>query len=825
MILALLCATWSAAGAFEPLYDPVVYPPEVFPEDPIVGGEVRTDDGGALILRHTEIVAEIHAGVARVTMVQHFQNPYDAPLEATYLLPLPADAAVDTMELQVGDRVTEAWVMERDAARQLYEDAVEEGKRAALLEQERENLFRQSVAGICPDENVTITLQYAHLVEFEDGLYTLSLPTTVGPRFDPPWVAAEDAAAVDTPHARATGTTVSVTAILDEGLPVEVLYSDTHDVDVIDEGTWGAEVRLLDDVAPDRDFVLSWSLAGAEPRAAVVAHKPGEDAWGYAAVTLEPQLLGDMFVARPRELLFVIDESCSMRGEPYETARATVERALSEMRETDTFNLVKFGSESSSLFRTPQPSSPQTVAQARQWLRHFDGGGTNMDAGIVHSLNMPGDPEAMRLVLLLTDGFISGERPMFDVVRENLGDARLFSLGIGHSVNRFLLEGLAEMGRGDVAYHIPGGTSIAQTVTSFYGRIAHPAMSDVEIDWGELEVVDAYPEHVPDLWAGQPVRVVARYARGGTAEVVVRGKVGTARVELPLQVTLPEVSYAHDGIASLWARRRIRDIEWYPGARSSDQVREEVTEIALEHHLVSAYTSLVAVDDEPCPCGAAARTEEVPHDAPHGLDLIAAGGSYGAAAGSGYGSAGSHRSANGIAANAGLMGALGSSSGGVAYGVGGLGSRGSGLGGGGSAQGPGWLGTKGVGSGAAGYGGGGGSFGAKASAPIASVASDPIVLGAMDKTLIEDVIRRHLNAIRYCYQRELQKDASLAGRLAVKFVIAADGTVSTASAQASSLNNATVEQCVAGRFQRMQFPRSPGGGIVVVTYPIVFSAQ
>ena len=772
MLLAALAAALCMAAAdpdvSEFLDDPILYPPEVMEGDGITGGEIRVQNGGALVLQHSSVAAEIHAGLARVTLVQTFKNPYEEALEATYLFPLPALAAVDSMDMICGERHVEGIIMERGAARRAYEAARDEGHKAALLEQERDNLFTQSIAGLCPGETVEIVLQYVEQVPYEDGLYTLSIPLTVGERYSPPWV--EDRGNLDTPYER-TGREVDLSVYIEEGIPVESVWSDTHAIEIPEEGSWGAAVELASfDRIPNKDFVLVWSLAGSQPRASVVTHRPDPEEPGYLALTLEPQLLDDLFQPRPRELMFVIDESCSMRGEPFEIARATVLTALKQMGPDDTFNLVTFADRSRSLFEAPKPSTEATRAEAREWLQVFDGGGTQMETGIIHSLTAPGDPDHLRLVLMLTDGFIGGEDSMFATVKRYLGDSRLFALGIGSSTNRYLLEGLAEMGRGDVSYQLRG-TPIQETVDSFYARIAHPGMSNIQVDWGDLEVTEQYPTRIPDLWAGQPLRVVARYEGTGPSTVRVTGLVGTQTYGLDLPVEVLAADPAHEAVATLWARRKVRDLEWYPHGRSPAEVRQAVIDVALEHHLVTKYTSLVAIDDAPSACGPASLSVQVPQELPAGTGISSS-----------------------------LLGGAGS-----VTGFGGLGSRGRG-------------------SGSSGYGSGGGSFGAKGVGGIGRIGGDPIVIGSIDKSLIEAVIKRHMNQVRYCYQRELTRDPALAGRVTVRFAIAADGSVSKAEVQQSTLGNAVVEACLVQRFLRFAFPEPAGGGTVVVNYPFVFSA-
>jgi Ca-activated chloride channel homolog len=766
----------SARADVPGLHDPLVYAPEVFPSDEVGAGEMRLDDGSgrALVLEHTSVVAEIHVGLARVTQTQWFHNPYEEPISAEYLFPLPADSAVDAMELRCGDRVIEGVVMERQAARDAYNEARKDGRKAALLEQQRENLFRQHVANLCPDEEVQVTLQYVQQVAYRDGEYRLDVPFAVGPRYSPPWV--EDAAALETPYAR-DGGAVDVTVLVEEGVPVGGLWSETHDVVIVEEGTWGAEVQLLEgEELPNRDFSLQWTLAGNQPQAMVVAHRADADEPGYIAVSIEPQVLDDYFVARPRELLFVIDQSGSMQGEPYDVARQTVLHAIDTMDDDDTFNVIGFSSQSRALFPTPQASSAQNRARAEAWLDRFDGGSTEMQRGIIQSLTMPGDPERMRLVLMLTDGFIGGETHMFATVRKHLGSARLFSLGVGSSPNRFLLEGLAEMGRGDVIYHA-WGSSVQGAVTRFYDRIAHPAMSEIEIDWGGLEIEQQYPRTIPDVWAGSPVRVVARYTpgqetAGGVLQTTLRvsGRVGRDIVDIDVPIEVPvDAAPSHEAVASLWARRRIRDVEWYPGERNPAQVRADVIDVALSHHLVSTYTSLVAIDEQPGTCGPASQSFIVPQLAPAGVNMEAAGA-------------------------------------GMQYGSGGMGSRGIGYGGGGySGRSVGAL-----------YGKGRGSVG--------TVQGAPIILGSIDRSSIGAVIKRNVGKFKTCYERELKTDPTLSGRVEVKFSIAPDGAVAVATIKNSTLGSPVVEQCMVKHFKRLTFPAPVGGGHVVVTYPFVFQA-
>ncbi|GDX80808.1 inter-alpha-trypsin inhibitor domain-containing protein [Deltaproteobacteria bacterium] len=768
-LVAALAAVSSPAQARVPGWDdPVLYPPEVSASDDVVGGELRVGEADAsgvqntLVLEHTSVYAEVSAGIVDVTMTQWFSNPYDVPIEATYLLPLPEGAAVNRMRLTCGGRVVDGFVAERGEARAIYEAAKADGRKAALLEETRNNLFRQSISNLCPGEEVEIEIGWVEQAALEDSVYSWTLPLTVGPRFSPPWV--EDAAELVTPYAD-DGRRVDVSVAIEEGMPVEGLWSDTHDIGVVDEGAWGAEVAFAADVEiPNRDFALDWTLGGESVRAAVVAAWPDPDDDGYFALTVEPPGAGELDPGelRPRELVFLIDESCSMSGEPYEVAKAAVTQALRDMRPSDTFNVMRFSDDTASLFLESQPSTRDTRASATAWLEHFDSGATYMENGLRAALSGPARPNSMRLILLLTDGFVGDDDMIASVVRENLGNNRVFALGVSSSPNRSLLARVAEMGRGAVLYHRPG-TSVKRAVDTFYQRIARPAFTDVVIDWGGLDVDEVYPSRTPDLWAGQVLRVVGRFSTENldSADVVVSGYVGRRRVSLAATVDLAgALDDPHAGVATLWARRKVADLDGANPGHATGIRRDEIVDVALEHSLVTRYTSLVAVDEAPGTCGPGGVTVEVPNEAPSDMSTAGL---------LGYGSGGGY---------------------GVGYGL-----------------------------------AGGGRYAYRGRASIGVVASEPMILGSIDHSLIDAVIKRNLAPIRYCYQRELQKNPALAGKVQTKFVVAADGSVASAEVRSSTLGSPEAEACLLGVLRRMAFPAPAGGGIVVVTYPFVFAGE
>ncbi len=729
-------------------------------------GRFVTAEGGALVLTHTEVDATVEAGLAVVEVRQTFENPFDHPVEATYLFPLPADAAVHAMTMTCGARVIEGAILPRAEARSRYDAAAAAGQRAALVVQEQGHRFRQSVASLCPGETVTVSLTYLDPLSFEDGATTLVFPTTVGPLYRPDGTP-------EPPLTTLPAHAVDVRVRIAEGVPVASLWSDSHAIEITEEDERGVTVwNDALDALPNKDFHLSWTLGGARPQLSAVALPSAEGEDGYLAVTLAPEVLPDLAERRARELLFVIDESCSMIGTPFEIARATVLQALRALGPDDTFDLVRFSSEASALFPAAVPATPANVAAAEAWLGTFDEGGTEMTAGIVRSLTLPRDPERLRLVLFATDGFIGDDRDVLRAVEDHLGDARIFSLGVGSSVNRVLLDGLAAVGRGDALYLLPD-TPPEEIVDRFLDRIAHPALTDLALDWGGLDVVEVYPERLPDLFAGQAVRVVAR-VRGPLhdAELTLTGDAGDESIELRRRLRVDDAA-RHPGLPAVWARAKIGALTWDARLHGGDP-EAEVTAVARAHHLVSPYTSLVATETGPSACGPSQAVIDVPSMVPAGL------------------------------------GAVGT----VGVGVGG----GGGLGFGG-------LGTIGTASNSPGSGTGGGTFGARGEGGLGAVGTGAIILGALDRSVLDAVVRRDWSAITDCYDRELAKSPGIGGRVVVRFEIGPDGSVRAASTKSSTLGHAAVEACVVGRFLRMRFPSPAGGGAVTVSYPLTFSPR
>jgi Ca-activated chloride channel family protein len=589
-------------------------------------------------LRHTDVRAEVSGFVARVNVTQEFENPFQDKIEAVYTFPLPQSAAVDDMTMKVGARTVKGKIMRREEAQAVYDAARNAGQVASLLDQERPNIFTQSVANIMPGERVTVTISYVETLKYEGGTYKFSFPTVVGPRYIPgaPQLQQGDAPAAGTdrvpdasrvtppvmPKDTRAGHDISIEVSIDAGLPIEDLKSISHEVRVERPAPARARVRLKDlSAIPNKDFVLRYDIAGRKIGDALLTHRGSRG--GYFTLILQPPERVAVEDVTPKELVFVLDTSGSMSGFPIEKAKETMRLALEGLYPQDTFNLITFAGDTNILFPEPVPATPANLAKARRFLETREGGGgTEMMKAIKAALD-PSDARGhVRVVCFMTDGYVGNDMEIISEVQKH-PNARVFSFGIGGSVNHFLLDKMAEHGRGEVEYVSlkDDGSAAARR---FHERVRNPLLTDITIDWGGLPVADVYPKQIPDLFSAKPVVLTGRFTGPGRGVVRLRGRMGGNAFEREIAVALPESQAEHDVLATLWARRRVEDLmsEDYAGAQRGtmrDDLREAVTNLGLEYGLMTQFTSFVAVEEMTLTEGGESRRVEVPVELPEGM--------------------------------------------------------------------------------------------------------------------------------------------------------------------------------------------------------------
>jgi len=626
--LAELVAALPARTVVAPrpaLADPAARPGAPRPFTPrLVSRGADGKDALELPLVHTRVVAQVSGAISRVEVTQYFRNPSPDRLEAIYAFPLPPDAAVTDMLFRVGDRVVLSEVRRREEAKRVYEQARQEGRTAALTEQERPNLFTQSIANVPPGETVAVVLRYVHEVPFQDGRYQFHFPMTIGPRYVPGAPLAPGAvraARAGTGTAPDTDKVPDASRVTPSVVPAGV--RSAHDVDVLVKlvpaaafddvaarshrvvtGVDAAGARLValaeDDRVPDRDLVLSWRPAAAAPAAHALVQREKGDDWLLLFVQPPPEVAPAM--VRPKELVFLLDKSGSMMGAPIERAKALVFRALDALGPDDTFQIVAFDGGAQSMTAAPIPGTPANRARAKAWLGLLQGGGgTEMLAGVRAALEAPFDPRRLRMVVFCTDGFIGNEAEIIEAVERLRGPARVFGFGIGESVNRYLVEGVARAGRGAAEV-----VSLAEppdaAVERLFRRLDRPVLTELELAFEGARVEDLIPARLPDLFAGQPLVVSGRLAAGAPTALLLRGRLG----EAPWQARVPVVpapppdptGTAQPVAGTLWARRRVEELLSARPTAPAAAAIDEIVAHALRFKLVTPYTSFVAVERE-----------------------------------------------------------------------------------------------------------------------------------------------------------------------------------------------------------------------------------
>lgn len=589
-------------------------------------------------LKHTEVDAEVSGFLASVTVTQVFTNPYAEPLEALYVFPLPEKAAVDAMELVVGQRVIRGVIQTREQARNTYERARAEGKTAALLDQERPNIFTQSVANILPGEEIRVRIHYVERLVYESGQYRFDFPMTVGPRYiggepvafrqgegtSPDTTTVPDASRITPPvlppEVR-SGRDIRLTVRLDAGVPVHELRSTSHRVTVTREGTSRARVELAaDDRIPNKTFTLEYRVADALIRPAVLVHRePGAEE-GYFLVLLNPQLEPKQEEVVPRELYLVLDTSCSQSGPPIEKSKAIAAEVLRHLHPEDTFQVLNFDTAVTKFSPTAVPASPENVKTALPYVANFWGnGGTDVGVAAREAMVPANDPARLRMVLFMTDGFIGNDDQVLGTLQEHLREeTRVFSVGVGNDVNRYLVTKMGEVGRGASTF-VNLRRPEDEVAREFESRIRGPVLTSVRVDTDGLPVSDVYPRVMPDLFSGQPLFLVGRFQGTGQGLLRITGRVRGQERHFEVPISFPESAPEHSALRSLWARQQIDEltVENYRGEKP--EVVQAITTTALQYGLMSKYTSFVAVEEvaRTQPGGDSVR-EVVPVELPEG---------------------------------------------------------------------------------------------------------------------------------------------------------------------------------------------------------------
>ncbi len=589
-------------------------------------------------LKHTAVSASISAYIAIVNVTQQFHNPYDGKIEAAYVFPLPQNAAVSEFVMVVGERRIRGIIRERAEAERIYHEARRQGHVASLLTQERPNIFTQKVANIEPGKQIDIRITYFHTLAYEDGYYAFRFPMVVGPRFNPPHMAGGGVGAVGRgrggqsgqkvevqylrPNER-SGHDISLSVDINAGVPIEQIECTSHAINTDRTSPDRAAVTIAAaDRIPNKDFVLRYRVAGQRIKSSVLVHRdervPGG---GYFTLMLFPPADIAVIERRAMEMIFVLDCSGSMNGFPIEKAKGALCYALNRLRPGDSFQVIRFSNNASKFGPAPVEATAANIRRAVKYVKGLKGsGGTMMIEGIRAALDFPHDPHRLRFVSFMTDGFIGNEPAILGAVHKKLGPSRVFSFGVGQAPNTFLLDRMAVLGRGAVAY-VGLHDDAERIMADFWQRISHAALTDVEVDLSSMQVSDVYPRRVPDLFVGRPVILTGRFRGEGKTMVRVTGRAAGCNVQYDIPVDLSDPVNQHAALAGVWARMQIAELT--NQCTYTDDPHGELTgmirQTALDYHLMSAYTSFVAVDSATKTAGAYGTTVNVAVPVPEGV--------------------------------------------------------------------------------------------------------------------------------------------------------------------------------------------------------------
>ncbi|MDH3746813.1 MAG: marine proteobacterial sortase target protein [Gammaproteobacteria bacterium] len=585
-------------------------------------------------LMNTDVEMKISGLVARVKVRQEFENTGQDWVEGIYVFPLPDKAAVDRMRLHIGDRFIEGEIREKEKARKEYERAKAEGKKASLIEQQRPNMFTTSVANIAPGERVVVEIEYLEDLQYANGMFSLRFPMTLTPRYIPGtplpdrqgsgWSAdttqVDNASLISPPMvANSSAHRASIQIDLNVGVPLEIIASRYHPVNVAQQSGRYDIVLAGQTVPMDQDFELIWKpLAAAAPQAMAFTETiDGEP--HYLLMVMPPSTESAAKQLMPREMIFIIDTSGSMHGTSIGQAKKALGRALKRLRAGDRFNVIAFSSQPNALFPTSVAVDSGSMSAADAFVASLQAnGGTEMRAALELALGNPPAETHLRQVVFITDGAVGNEDELFKLIDRRLGNGRLFTVGIGSAPNSWFMRKAAETGRGTYTM-ISALNEVGERMDLLFGKIEQPQVTNISIDWPSGVIVDAYPDVVPDLYVNEPVSVKAKIS-GVVHDTDVVGISGnTVNGAWVRELAIADGADS-PGVAALWARARIGEL-MDMGRRGADasEIRDEVVSTALKHHLVSKYTSLIAVDKTPARvAGELLRRDQVPNRMAYG---------------------------------------------------------------------------------------------------------------------------------------------------------------------------------------------------------------
>jgi Ca-activated chloride channel family protein len=725
---------------------------------------VKSDDPSVdrLPLKSTSAAATISGVIADVKVTQLYQNEGSHALEAIYIFPASTRAAVYAMKMTIGERTIHAKIKKRDEARQEYEQAKQQGKSASLLEQQRPNVFQMNVANIMPGDLVRVEMSYTELLVPTDKVYEFIYPTVVGPRYSNQ--AASDAPSSDqwvrNPYlheGEAPPYTFDISVDIAAGMPIQKLFCTSHKVGVHYHGSSTASIDLepSEKAGGNRDYILKYQLSGDQVESGLLLYQGEKE--NFFLLMLQPPKRVTLAQIPGREYIFIVDVSGSMHGFPLEISKNLLKDLIGNLRPGDRFNVVLFAGGSTVMSETSVPANSANITRALNVIDNQQGGGgTELLPALKRALLLPKSEGFSRTIVIATDGYVSVEEEAFDLIRNNLDNANMFAFGIGSSVNRHLIEGMAHVGLGE-PFVITKPGEAASKAEAFRRLIESPVLTRVKVDFGRFNVYDLEPASIPDVLADRPMIVFGKWRGKPEGTISLSGLTGEKPYTDEIDVASVKPERTNASLPYLWARQRIMLLSDYNLLKKSDDRITEVTNLGLAYNLLTAYTSFIAVDSEVRNKDGKATTVNQPLPLPEGVSDYAVGGALARSVASPM------MMKQKFAAAEEEMRLPAKSE-------------------------------------------------DKATSQPAAVTPPSVkisrisVTGGLGKDAVRTTVEQHLNALQTCFQNMILRET-----IEIRITIAANGIAKKVEIVNSATKNETIKQCIIQKVKKWLFPTSAGG--------------
>ncbi|MDM8540577.1 VIT domain-containing protein [Desulfococcaceae bacterium HSG9] len=553
-------------------------------------------------LKSTHAEVNINGVIADVVIRQTYSNDGPQPINARYIFPASTRAAVHGMTMTIGENVIKAEIKERKKAQQTFDTAKKQGKSASLLKQQRPNVFSMNVANIMPGDLIAIELHYSELLEPTDSIYEFVYPTVVGPRFSdqPVATAPETDRWIKNPYLKqgvTSPTTFSINVKLAAGMELQEAVCTSHDTDIIYDDKTMARIKLKDTEKQggNRDFILKYRLAGDKINTGLILQRGQEE--NFFLMMMQPPARVKPANLPAREYIFVVDISGSMNGFPLNTSKKLLTRLIGGLQAKDRFNVILFAGASKVMAQSSLPATSDNIRQAVQLIeKQRGGGGTRLYSALKKGMDLPMDENISRTILIVTDGYIGAEKQVFRLIQKNLNLTNVFAFGIGSSVNRYLIEGMAKSGQGE-PFIVTKPSEADQIARQFQDYVQSPVLTNINIKYDGFDTYDVEPVSIPDLFAQRPVIVFGKWRGALNGGIQVDGISGDGDYTRSFKVADYTPRETGQTLSYLWARKRIGRLSDFNIQKGNSENQAEITSLGLTYNLLTAYTSFVGVHD------------------------------------------------------------------------------------------------------------------------------------------------------------------------------------------------------------------------------------